>query len=44
MQLVRSLVSAAPNFIERVIGPILEEVPAPQRALWEELNSLPAHP
>jgi hypothetical protein len=32
------------TFIERVVGPILEEVPAPQRALWEELNSLPAHP
>jgi hypothetical protein len=32
------------TFIERVVGPILDEVPAPQRALWEELSSLATHP
>lgn len=28
-------------FIDRVVGPLLEEVPVPQRALWSELTSLP---
>ncbi|MDB5097966.1 MAG: hypothetical protein JWM80_2387 [Cyanobacteria bacterium RYN_339] len=28
-------------FIDRVVGPLLEEVPGPQRALWSELTSLP---
>lgn len=28
-------------FIDRVIEPLLEEMPAPQRALWSELKSLP---
>jgi hypothetical protein len=28
-------------FIERVVGPLLEEVPVQQRALWSELTSLP---
>lgn len=30
-------------FVERVVGPLLEEVPAPQRQLWAELSSLPTH-
>lgn len=28
-------------FIERVVDPLLEEVPAPQRQLWAEISSLP---
>lgn len=27
-------------FVERVVGPLLEEVPVPQRALWAELTSV----
>lgn len=30
-------------FIERVVTPVLEEVPAPQRTLWDELSSLPTN-
>ena len=32
------------SFVERVVQPLLEEVPAPQRALWTELDSTTASP
>lgn len=32
------------SFVERVVQPLLEEVPAPQRALWAELDSTTASP